>query len=234
MDSAPISFVFFQVPSTSADWAFSFFKTVQSTDAYIWPRTEKDIERFAADGALFGIRRLDTGELVGLCYAVLNEEETEFEIGGLIVASTAQNLGLGTILTRFAVAHVIANERPWHYKREIISHIHESNDAPRNVFATSWFTFVGKEIVPEEHAPASMKRNADGKLVGDKFLFPRSAVPALSKWLDEEFDGTLRNGTVIVIELPPAGLDGLRGALREEIQDMAAAEETQSHRAHIR
>jgi len=49
-------------------------------------------------------------------------------------------------------------------------------------------------------------------------------VPALSKWLDEEFNGTLRNDAVIVIELPPAGLDGLRSALHEEIQDMAAAE----------
>ena len=223
MDSAPISFVFFQVPSTSAIRAFAFFKSVQSTDSHLFPRSEEDLYRYATEGALFGIRLSDSDEFVGLCYAVLNQEETEFEIGGLIVASTAQNLGLGTILTRFAVAHVIANERPWHYKREIISHIHESNNAPRNVFATSWFTFVGKEIVPEEHAPASMKRNADGQLVGDKFLFPRSSVPALSKWLDEEFDGTLRNDAVIVIELPPAGLDGLRSALHEEIQDMAAA-----------
>jgi hypothetical protein len=142
----------------------------------------------------------------------------------LIVASTAKNLGLGTILARFAVAHVIANERPWHYKREIISNVHESNDAPRGVFARSWFTFVGKETVPEEHAPASMKRNAEGKLVGDKFLFPRTAVPELSKWLNEEFNGRLRDGTAIVIDLPPAGLAGLRSALLEEIQDIAAAE----------
>jgi hypothetical protein len=160
---------------------------------------------------------------VGLCYAVLNTEETEFEIGGLVVASTAQKLGLGTILTRFAVMHVIANERPWHYKRTIIAHIHESNNAPRNVFARNWFTYLGKETVPEEIAPPSMKRNAEGKLVGDKFLLPRSAVPELSKWLNEEFNGTLRDGTAIVIDLPPAGLAGLRAAMLEEIQDMAAA-----------
>ena len=216
-------FEFCQVPSTSAAKAFVFFKTVQSTDTHIWPRTSEEINRFAQDGALFGIRRSDTEEYVGLCYAVLNEDETEFEIGGLIVASTAQNLGLGTILTRFAVAHVIANERPWHYKREIISYIHESNKAPRNVFVSSWFTYLSSEPVPEHVAPPSMKRNAEGKLVGDKFLFPRSAVPKLSKWLNEVFNGILRDGTVIAIDLKPVGLDGLRAALIEEIQDIAAA-----------
>lgn len=164
MDSAPISFIFFKVPSTSTDKAFAFFKSVQSTDSHLFPRTEEDLYRYATEGALFGIRRADSDEYVGLCYAVFNDEEAEFEIGGLIVAPTAKNLGLGTILTRFAVAHVIANERPWRYKRKIISHIHESNDAPRGIFARSWFTFVGKEIVPEEHAPCSMKRNAQGQL----------------------------------------------------------------------
>jgi ribosomal protein S18 acetylase RimI-like enzyme len=224
MESTPISFIFFKVPSTAAARAFTFFKSVQSTDSHLFPRTDEELYRFATEGALFGIKRSDSDEFVGLCYAVFNENDAEFEIGGLIVAPTAKKLGLGTILTRFAVAHVIANERPWHYKREIISHIHESNDAPRSIFARSWFTFLGKEIVPEEHAPPSMKRNADGQLVGDKFLFPRSSVPALSKWLDEEFNGTLRDGSVIAIELPPAGLDGLRGALREEIRDLAAGE----------
>jgi len=224
MDSGPVPFVFFQVPSTYAYKAFSFFKSVQSADAHIWPRTEGDLARFAADGSLFGIRRSDTEELVGLCYAVLNEEETEYEIGGLIVASTAQNLGLGTILTRFALSHLIANERPWHYKRKIIAHIHELNNAPRNVFGATGFMLVDKEIVPDHIAPPSMKRNPEGKLVGDKLLFPRSAVPELLKWLNEEFNGILRNGSAIIIDLPPAGLDGLRAALLEEIQDIASGE----------
>jgi hypothetical protein len=82
MDSAPISFVFFQVPSTSADKAFAFFKSVQSTDSHLFPRSEEDLYRYATEGALFGIRRSDTEELVGLCYAVFNENEAEFEIGG--------------------------------------------------------------------------------------------------------------------------------------------------------
>lgn len=220
MDSGPFSFTFFQVSSTSAEKAFAFFKVVQSTNSHIWPRTEEEIHAFATDGALFGTRRSDTEEFVGLCYAALNEEETEFEIGGLLVASTAQNLGLGTVLTRFALAHVIANERPWHYHREVIAHIHESNNAPRNIFANSWFVHIERVIVPEHIAPACMKRNADGKLVGDKFLFPRSAVRELSNWLSAQFDGTLRDGTPIVIDLAPAGLDGLRAALVEELQDM--------------
>lgn len=224
MDSAPDSFVFSQVPSTSAARAFAFFKSVQSTDSHIWPRTEEDIHRYATEGALFGIRRKESDEFVGLCYAVLNPGETEFEIGGLIVASTTQKLGLGTILTRFAVAHVIANERPWHYQRSIIAHIHESNLAPRNIFDKSWFTYLETEIVPEEVAPSSMKRNAEGKLVGDKLLFPRHAVRRLSKWLNEEFNGALLDGSIIEIDLPPAGLAGLKAALLEEIQSIGAME----------
>jgi hypothetical protein len=159
-----------------------------------------------------------------MCYAMSNEEETEYEIGGLIVAPTAQKLGLGTILTRFAVAHVIANERPWHDNRTIISFIHESNNAPRKIFDRSWFKYLHKEPVPEERAPSSMKRNADGKLVGDKFLFPRSAVRDLSRWLNEEFDGKLLDGRSIEIDLPPAGLIGLKAALLEEIAAMESGQ----------
>lgn len=119
--------------------------------------------------------------------------------------------------------HVIANERPWHYRQTVIAHIHESNNAPRNIFGSSWFVFIEKETVPEKDAPPSMKRNSEGKLVGDKFQFPRSSVPTLSKWLDEEFDGTLRNGTPIIIELALDGLDGLRRALHQEIEGKATA-----------
>jgi hypothetical protein len=221
MVSAPDQFIFFQIPSTSANKAFLFFESIQLSDDHLWPRTREEIYHFAVEGELFGIRASTTEEFVGLCYASLNKEETEYEIGGLIVADIAKNLGLGTILTRFAVAHVIANERPWLYKRKIISHIHQANNDPRNIFARSWFEQIGSEPVPEEIAPPSMKRNAEGKLVGDKFEFPRTAVPQLSKWLNEEFNGLLRDGKALInIELLPAGVKGLKQALLQEILDM--------------
>lgn len=93
MGNGPVPFVFFKVSTALASKAFAFFKAVQSTDSHIWPRTEQDICRYATEGALFGIRRSDSDEFVGLCYAMLNDQEAEFEIGGLIVASTVQGLG---------------------------------------------------------------------------------------------------------------------------------------------
>lgn len=223
MVSAPESYILSQIPDTEAEVAFAFFESTRTKDKrtsqHIWPRTEAEILEFARRGELLGVRKATSGDLVALCYATLNKQE--FEIGGLLVDARYQELGLGTVLTRLAVAHVIANGRPWVSGCEIIAHIHQSNNDPRNIFARSWFEHIGTETVPDEIAPPSMRKNEQGKLVGDKFLFPRSAVPRLSEWLNKNFNETLKDGkTRISIKMPPAGLSGLREALQEEIEMM--------------
>lgn len=191
MVSAPDHFIFSQIPARDAETAFQFHQLHALNDEYIWPRTEEQIRFFADNGELFGIRKRSTGELVALCYETLEESSNEFEIGGLMVSDAAKRLGLATFLVNFALAYLLALSRPWNNGQQVIAHVHELNEKPRNILQLAGFQIIGKVEAPA-HAPASMKRNEQGKVVGDKFLFPPAAVRQLSSWFDST-DWTLRD-----------------------------------------
>ncbi len=223
LTSAPDPFVFFQVSSKYAGQAYDFHQSISSTNEHIWPRTEEQISEFAERGELFGVRRLSTGEFAGLCYSTL--EGVEWEIGGLTVTEKNRHLHLGTMLVRFALAHTIATSRPWHYQQQIIAHVHEDNQNPRNLLRRIGFEFLEKVTIPGDQAPASMKRDENGNLSGDKFRFPQAGVAQLSAWFDNEFAGMLADGkTPAEFEIPPGGLETLKEALREAVADLRVQE----------
>lgn len=143
------------VPLNQADEAFAFHLTVAQTDEHIWPRTSQDLQHFAEEGLLFGARRADTTtqELVALCY-VKREGESEYEIGGLAVASEFQKIGIGTLLIRFALAHVIVYESPLQNQESIVAFVHESNNSPRGLLKILGFEQTGSPVeVPGATAP---------------------------------------------------------------------------------
>jgi RimJ/RimL family protein N-acetyltransferase len=216
MDSAPDSFIFFQIPSHLAAQAYAFHKS-QSSNEHIWPRTEDQIRQYAEDGELFGVRRASNGEFVGLCYSTLDGEHgDEWEIGGLTVPEAMRDLHLATFLVRFATAYTIAMQRPWHYKQEIIAYVHKENDKPRNLLGRIGFEFKEPVLVDGGIAPPSMKRNADGKIPGDKFCFPKTSVKALLNWFENEFKGKLGDGKT------EASFDTF-GGLRRLVEDLREA-----------
>jgi ribosomal protein S18 acetylase RimI-like enzyme len=213
MDDASGSFIFFQVSSPYASDAFKFHQSSTSNE-HIWPRTETEIEMYCETGQLFGVRTA-TGEFVGLCYVTLVDAEREWELGGLAVSQNVQRLHVGSILIRFALAHTIAYQRPWRYKQTIIANVHEDNPKPRNLMKRIGFQFVKRVEVLAEKAPTTMKRNAEGKLCGDKFEFPEKAVVQLHEWfLSESACKLSEPGTSIQFEIP-GGLESLREALGE-------------------
>jgi ribosomal protein S18 acetylase RimI-like enzyme len=219
MSGAPGPFIFFQIPSTLAKQAFAFHQSISSSNEHIWPRTQEQVEQFSKDGELFGVRRASTGEFVGLCYATL--DGNEWELGGLTVEESTRRSGLGEALVRFALACTIAYQRPWAYAQELVAHVHEANDKPRNLLKRVGFEHVGKVELPGDKAPASMKRNAEGKVVGDIFRFPRNGVAELSSWFAKDFKGTLADGTTeAIFEVRPGGLDSIIEALREAAEDL--------------
>jgi len=215
MDSAPDLFVFSQVPSQLATQAYTFHES-QSGNEHIWPRDADQIKQYAESGQLFGVRKASTGEFVGLCYGILDGEHgNEWEIGGLTVPQEMRHLHLATFLVRFATAHTIAMQRPWHYGQEVIAYVHKENDKPRNLLGRIGFEFQEPVFIPGDKAPASMKRNADGKVPGDKFRFPPSAVKGLLNWLVHEFKGVLDDGKNRAGFEIPGGIEALIGSLRE-------------------
>ena len=59
-----------------------------------------------------------------------------------------------------------------------------------------------------------MKRDHNGNIVGDKFVFTREGATQLSLWFDDDSLTTLGGGNVAEIDLGPVTLDDLRAALR--------------------
>lgn len=220
MDSALDPFIFFQVSSKFAADAFSFHQSISSSNEHIWPRTEEQIKRYAQSGELFAVRIASTQEFIGLCYVTL-DDTNQWEVGGVTVANKVQKFHLGSVLVRFALAHTIAYQRPWHYEQKIIAHVHEDNQKPRHLLARIGFEFTKKVEVPGNVAPASMKRNAEGKVCGDEFEFPPEAVVGLQEWFERDPSGMLADRhTPAIFENPPGGLESIRESLREAVAEM--------------
>lgn len=192
MASARGPFIFCQIPSTAAKEAFNFHMAFP-TKGYIWPRTEADMERYSNDGELFAVRHKGSYEIVGICYVTLDTDRNRWELGGLSVSAIVQDLGLGTVLGRYALARTIAEKAPWLSKQEIIAHVHEENQDPRSLLKRVGFEQNGREEAPDT-APDEMKRNAAGKVVGDVFVFPTNRVVELANAFESDLAHPLRDG----------------------------------------
>jgi len=224
MIGAPESFVFERLPSSQSADAFAFHqKMLASNGFYLWPRDLSDIRRFANDGELFGVRN-SAGKLVGICYATMLSEkerttigENGWELGGVTVEKSVQHLGIGTLLVRFALGHTIALNRPWYNKQQIITLVHEENNKPQALLKLLGFENSGE--VKFDEAPPAIKRNASGKVVAHKFVFPHNAVRGLYDWF-KNFNGSLNNEADIWFSIPPADIKCIWQALEEALNEL--------------
>jgi RimJ/RimL family protein N-acetyltransferase len=193
MSALPRSFVFAQVPSTAAEDAFEFHRNFASKDSHLHPRIETEISEFARSGHLFGVRRKDTNEFVGLCYLVQDSAESNWQLGGLTV--TIQKEGIGEFLVRFALAHtivygVLLQEGKWVHK--IMAYVRNDNNAPRRLLTSLGFENSGTDVFSYKDAPAWMERGYErGNIVFDEFTFTLDGLRQLATWFSEKFDGTL-------------------------------------------
>src|SRR5215212_2648874 len=149
MVALPNCFVFAQVPSTAAENAFEFHRNIARKDLHIHPRIESEIEEFAQSGHLFGVRRKNTNEFVGLCYVVQDSAESDWQLGGLTV--TVQKQGIGELLVRFALAHtivygVLLQEGKWIQK--ILASLRTDNHAPRRLITSLRFAHPATDVSP--------------------------------------------------------------------------------------
>lgn len=217
--SAPERYIVSQIPSEQSSAAFDFHVSLPG-DGHILTRTKQEIAQFCYDGEAFGVRKESTGRYVGFCYVHYQEEKREWELGGIAVPLLLQNLGLGSVLSNFALCHTVANQAPWRNGQEIMAHMHEDNQKPRNMLARIGFVRTGQDVYEDHEAPRSLKRNAEGKVVGHRFLFPKTSVGNLVTWLEAASEITLRDCvSKAVLKNYPASisdlLEGLREAARE-------------------
>jgi len=205
-------FLISNLRSTDADEAYVFHKAVTGRDSHIWPRTNEQIKQLANNGCLFAAREGRSGEIVALCYATLDGEV--WEIGGLTVDPSVQKLGIGIMLARLALSHTFVYEQPHLNGQTVISHVHEDNAAPLRLLEHLGFKETGQVELPGDQAPASMKRNSKGMVVGKVFTFTNDGVRNLAIWF-KDFNGMIADGVAAEVDLGPAKLSDLVIALKE-------------------
>jgi ribosomal protein S18 acetylase RimI-like enzyme len=224
MPNAPESFVFSVVPETDAAEAFAFHRRVTANDSNLAMRSDRQIRQFAELNHLFGVRSTHTGELVGLCY--LAPEGGSWELGGIAVKDNYRHLGIAGVLTSFAVGSVMAYTEPWKYGQEVIAHVHEENEKPRPLLGKIGFEFIERRTFPGKEAPAGLKRNANGDVVGDIFRLTPDGLRRVCCWI-HDFKGTLPKGAIATFVLGLNSLDDLKNALsaqaRKHVKACAAA-----------
>jgi len=211
--------VFFKFPIQAASLAFSFHCSIAKSDPHLRLRSVDEIRMFAEEGELFGVRSA-ASNVLALCYAALDESSNEYEVGGLAVLPEVQQLGVASVLARFAIAHIIANDRPWHYGYRIVAYVHEDNQNPRALVDRLGFQHIGRFTL-KNAVTSTMKQNPKGEVMGDKFEFPRACVKQLLNWFEKEFRNLLRDGvTPAIVELKPGGLQSIIEALRQEAAEL--------------
>src|ERR1700750_3073455 len=119
--------VFYKLPIHAAGLAIGFHSSIATTNPHLRLRPEAEIRHFAENGELFAARSVGSKTLLALCYVTFDDSPNSYEIGGLAVLPGVQKLGVASVLVRFAIAHLIANERPWKLGRQIIAYVHEDN-----------------------------------------------------------------------------------------------------------
>jgi ribosomal protein S18 acetylase RimI-like enzyme len=184
-----------------ADGAYAFHSKLASTNPNLKPRRQNDMRLFAERGELFGVREGKDGEWIAVGYAVMHEDESEYEIGGLAVSDPFRSCGVGETLAHIVIAHVISHENPFSYS--IVAYVHTDNKDPIPLLKSLGFEKV-------DRVPVS---TTEGTEYRHKFRLSRSAIRQLADWLDT-FNGLLGNKKYRVET--DLDLDSMRNVLRAE------------------
>ncbi len=224
MSQSPSILVFHQVlDGTRAKGVFEFHK--DHIGEYIWPRTLDDFRQLAIDGCLYAAYEqpgTQPAKEVGVCYITDGEDPSgnpRREFGGIYVSDECRGTGVASALGTIAISNYYVWDPLRQDQREaekLITHVHEFNDLPRRLLTTRLgFTETGDQETPPGEPTLSMRRNANGKVVGDLLEFDKSKLLEFADWL-ESFSGQLigkSSQRIAEIEVP-----AMRTYLRETLE----------------
>lgn len=201
-DSSPILFA--RARCEDIDTVLRFHEE-QATE-FLWPRIRNDFERLSDEGALFiaySINQHGGGKIiVGMCFVMEGCEEDErtvrWEFGGISVSNRLRGCGLGSALGKLAISSHYLMDFDRRGDSRLIAHVHEENDLPRRMLREHLgFEQKGQETPPSEVVPENLKRNPEGKVVGDLFLFNKAVLNSFADWL-EAYSGQIQGKSMAV------------------------------------
>jgi RimJ/RimL family protein N-acetyltransferase len=163
---------------------FAFHLRRAQESEYLWPRDYSQFSDLVEGRQVFIVK--DGAAVVGLAY-LANEIDQEWEFGGVFVEDELRGLGVAAALGRVAISTLFLTDQP----ETLIAHVHEFNNAPRNLLEDQLgFNPTDEQLVAPPEAPENMKRNTDGDVVGDIFRFEPAHLADFADWF-EGFEGTL-------------------------------------------
>ncbi|RSV38821.1 GNAT family N-acetyltransferase [Sphingomonas sp. ABOLE] len=167
----------------------------------IYPRTFETFQDLVWDRSVW-CAVMDDGTFVGMSYAHFDAGQHEWEIGGLMVDDTARGKGLGAILMRLPLIHMLLNEDPLALARKptIVTHVLAGNQAPRRIIPEAGFAFQKSVKIPG-HVLPGLPTDDEGFVNGDEFhLAIPDALDGLANWC-EAWNGQLRDGTAAHVDM---------------------------------
>lgn len=207
------------VDNTEIGTAFDWHRTFAEAHEAIYPRDRDTFGGLVYDRCVWCAVSPD-GLFKALSYAAFSHDE--WEIGGLMVCEEMRGKGLGRLMMRLPLVHMLINEQPLSHQPPllIVAHVLAGNDGPRRIIPDVGFDFAKPVEIHSMFLPG-LKADDDGMVRGDEFHF---AVPRglfeLADWC-EAWDGKLLDGTDATIDLLGGlSLSDYGGALREMAENL--------------
>ncbi|MEY8015263.1 GNAT family N-acetyltransferase [Mycobacterium servetii] len=199
-----MSVVISHVRPEEAGGAYEWHRGFAASNDHLFPRTREHYAELAENYQAFAAR--EDGDYLGLCYYAQDEQSTEWEVGGLMVAANQRGRRLGMTLMAVTLGNLLIDVNPLEAvegeaPQWIISHVIKGNDAPRGIIVDRLKFAHRKPVkIPSEVLPG-LRTQEDGMVHGDEFeMTVPATLIALAEWCDG-WTGQLGDGTPAEIEL---------------------------------
>lgn len=180
--------------------AYQWHRGFAASDDCIFPRPWAIFESLADDGQVWCARNGE-GEYLGLGY--FSFHNGNWEVGGLMVTAKERGKGVGAIIARLTLGHVLFEEDPLDRGESVIMHVHVENKHPRSIIEQVLKFRYSKPIKVPGSAFPGLRTNAAGEVEGDEFeLVKPDTLNALAQWCDN-WDGRLGDNRVAKLLLRP-------------------------------
>jgi hypothetical protein len=170
--------------------AFQWHRGFAASNDCLFPRPWTNFEVLADEGQLWCARN-DNGDYLALAYSSF--EEGRWEVGGIMAAMQERGTGVGPIITRLTLGHLLFEEDPLDRGEPVIMHVHAENEAPRNLIEKGLKFRLSKRIAVPGWMLPGLRTNAANEIEGDEFeLVNPDTLIALADWCDS-WNGKLKD-----------------------------------------
>jgi hypothetical protein len=189
------------VRPAEAEEVFEWHLAFAARHRAIYPRKEPQFRQFVDEGWVWAARK-DTNEIVGMTYAVL--DGPAWELGGLMVREDyRKSRGLGSLLMRVALGHMLFEQDPLHADppTSVIAHVLYGNEDPRRIIEQRLGFAHDHPVSIHGSILEGLPTCDHGFVHGDEYLLEfRRALLLLVEWV-KTWIGTLRDGEPAQIKL---------------------------------